>query len=47
MSMDIIFDAYNVLLDDSKRDPELKDWGRNVRAYIRKVCPGSRLIVRF
>jgi len=36
-SMSIIFDAFNVLVDDSRRDPALKEWFKAVDLYIRKV----------
>ncbi|KAF4574250.1 hypothetical protein EYR40_006036 [Pleurotus pulmonarius] len=36
-TMDGIFDAINVLIDDTRRDPELRDWFANVDTYIRKV----------
>ncbi|KIM39008.1 hypothetical protein M413DRAFT_447366 [Hebeloma cylindrosporum] len=37
ISMDIIFDAANVLIDDSRRDPDLREWFKAVDHYIRKV----------
>ena len=37
-SIDPILDATNVLIDDANRDPEFRDWFRDVDAYIRKVC---------
>lgn len=36
-TMDGIFDAINVLIDDTRRDPELRDWFANVDTYMRKV----------
>jgi hypothetical protein len=36
-SIDPILDAFNVLIDDANRDPELRDWFKDVNAYIRKV----------
>lgn len=37
-SMDIIFNAIDVLVDDARHDQALGDWFRSVDAYIRKVC---------
>jgi hypothetical protein len=37
-SMDIFFDAIDVLVDDARHDQALSDWFRSVDAYIRKVC---------
>ncbi|TEB21020.1 hypothetical protein FA13DRAFT_1643942 [Coprinellus micaceus] len=36
-SMDVIFDAINVLADDTRRDPELHQWFKNVDTYVRRV----------
>jgi len=36
-SMSIIFDAVNVLIDDSRRDPTLGEWFKAVDLYVRKV----------
>lgn len=36
-SMDVIFDAIDVLVDDARHDQALGDWFRSVDAYIRKV----------
>ncbi|KAL0948737.1 hypothetical protein HGRIS_008869 [Hohenbuehelia grisea] len=36
-SMNMIFDAFGTLADDTRRDPELRDWFRRVDTYIRKV----------
>jgi len=36
-SLSVIIDAVNALIDDAKRDPELKDWFKKVDTYIRKV----------
>jgi hypothetical protein len=36
-SMDVIFDAINVLTDDTRRDPELHQWFKNVDTYVRRV----------
>ncbi|KAF8148712.1 hypothetical protein B0H34DRAFT_668275 [Crassisporium funariophilum] len=36
-SMDIIFDAVNALIDDTRRDEALREWFRAVDLYIRKV----------
>src|SRR5215472_5936292 len=33
-----IIDAANILIDDANRDPELRDWFKDVDAYVRKVC---------
>ena len=37
MSMAIIDDAMHDLWEDAQKDEELRDWFRNVDAYIRKV----------
>lgn len=37
-SMDVIFNAIDVLVDDARHDQALGDWFRSVDAYIRKVC---------
>ena len=36
-SLDTIFDSINILIDDSRRDPELRHWFENVDTYVRKV----------
>ncbi|KAL0961531.1 hypothetical protein HGRIS_006470 [Hohenbuehelia grisea] len=36
-SMNLILDAMNVLIDDTRRDEELRDWFKQVDTYIRKV----------
>ncbi|KAF5347588.1 hypothetical protein D9756_010708 [Leucocoprinus leucothites] len=36
-SIDGIIDAANVLIDDSRRDPELRRWFKDVDGYIRRV----------
>lgn len=36
-TMDGVFDAINVIIDDTRRDPELRDWFANVDTYMRKV----------
>ncbi|KAH7912681.1 hypothetical protein BJ138DRAFT_1147826 [Hygrophoropsis aurantiaca] len=36
-SMDIIFDAVNVLIDDGRRDAELRGWFKQFDSFIRKV----------
>ena len=36
-SLDIIFDAFNALVDDADRDKELKDWFSEVQTYARKA----------
>jgi len=36
-SMDIIFDAANILIDDAHRDEDLRNWFKDLNAYIRKV----------
>ena len=35
--MDIIFDAANALIEDTKHDEGLREWFSNVDAYVRKV----------
>ena len=37
-SMDIIFDAANALIDDANKDEELRQWFKNLNAYVHKVC---------
>jgi hypothetical protein len=36
-SLSPIVDAVNVLIDDSKCDPELRQWFKDVDDYVRKV----------
>ncbi|KAF8151644.1 hypothetical protein B0H34DRAFT_801342 [Crassisporium funariophilum] len=36
-SMDIIFDAVNAVIDDSRRDEALREWFRAVDLYIRRI----------
>ncbi|OAX34933.1 hypothetical protein K503DRAFT_774020 [Rhizopogon vinicolor AM-OR11-026] len=36
-SMDGIFDACHVLIDDARRDEEFKDWFRHLNSFMRKV----------
>lgn len=36
-SMDTVFDAADVLIDDAKRDEEFRDWVKRLYAYIRKA----------
>jgi hypothetical protein len=36
-SMDIIFDAANVLIDDANKDEELREWFKTLNSYVRKV----------
>lgn len=36
-SMDGIFDACHVLIDDARRDEEFKNWFRHLNTYMRKV----------
>ncbi|EKM74725.1 hypothetical protein AGABI1DRAFT_103321 [Agaricus bisporus var. burnettii JB137-S8] len=36
-SLDTIFDSINILIDDSRRDPELRHWFENVDTYVRKI----------
>jgi len=35
--MDIVVDAFNALRDDANRDEELRNWFKDVDAYVRKV----------
>jgi hypothetical protein len=35
--MSIMFDAVNALIDDARRDPELREWFKQADAYIRRV----------
>lgn len=35
--MDIVWNSINQLVEDSKHDPELREWFKSVNAYIRKV----------
>jgi hypothetical protein len=36
-SLDIVIEPANVLIDDSRRDPELREWFKSVDSYIRKI----------
>lgn len=36
-SLDIVIDAINALVDDTRRDETLREWFKSVEAYIRKV----------
>ena len=35
--MDIVVDAINALVDDTRRDQGLRDWFKSIDVYIRKV----------
>jgi hypothetical protein len=35
--MDIVVDAINALVDDTRRDESLREWFKSVDVYIRKV----------
>jgi hypothetical protein len=37
MSMDVIIDAVNALVDDARRDEGLRRWWTDVDAYVHKV----------
>ena len=39
MSMEVVGNAIQALYEDSKSDPELKQWFSDCDAYVRKVCP--------
>jgi Family of unknown function (DUF5923) len=50
--MDIVVDAVNALIDDTRRDQSLREWFKSIDVYIRKVslpptllhiCPYSLL----
>lgn len=47
ISMNIIFDAANVLIDDSRRDPALSEWFKDVDLYIRKVRCSPFILPKF
>ena len=36
-SLNIIKEAVDAMIDDARRDEELKEWWQNVDAYVRKV----------
>src|SRR5271168_23186 len=36
-SLDIVIDAINVLIDDTRRDQSLREWFASVDAYMHKV----------
>lgn len=36
-SMDIVIDAINALIDDTRRDQSLREWFKSIDVYIRKV----------
>jgi len=36
-SLDIIIDAINAIIDDTRRDQALREWFESIDAYIRKV----------
>jgi hypothetical protein len=36
-NMDIVFDAANALIDDAKKDEELRTWFTDLNSYVRKV----------
>ena len=36
-SMDIVIDAINALIDDTRRDQSLSEWFKSIDVYIRKV----------
>ncbi|KAL9715568.1 hypothetical protein Ac2012v2_000009 [Leucoagaricus gongylophorus] len=36
-SLDAVIDAANVMIDDSKRDPQLRRWFKDVNTYIRRI----------
>lgn len=36
-SLDSLINALNVLIEDSRRDPELRSWFEQVDTYIQKV----------
>ena len=35
--LDIVIDAINALIDDTRRDQSLSEWFKSVDVYIRKV----------
>ena len=35
--MDLVIDAINALIDDTRRDESLREWFKSIDAYIRKV----------
>ena len=35
--MDIVVDAVNALIDDTRRDQSLREWFKSIDAFIRKV----------
>ena len=35
--MDIVIDAINALIDDTRRDQSLREWFKSIDVYIRKV----------
>jgi hypothetical protein len=47
VTLDTTIESVNVLIDDSRRDPELRHWFKDVDTYIRKVWifVGSLLVV--
>lgn len=36
-SLDIVIDAINALIDDTRRDQGLREWFESIDVYIRKV----------
>ncbi|KXN83436.1 hypothetical protein AN958_01450 [Leucoagaricus sp. SymC.cos] len=44
-SLDTVIDAFNVLADDSRRDPELRRWFKTVNDYVRRVLLESGFVL--
>ena len=44
--MDIVVDAINALVDDTRRDQSLREWFKSVDVYIRKVSLPLRYYIK-